>query len=336
MPSDQRKKVRSAQEWSDWISLLEAQTQAGDITAQDALHAVNEIRQAVYSDIRSIRKRPLLVYASNFIGQPSAPVDIALDAVEGFIDLVESLKPEEKSADVILHSPGGSPDATERIVSVLRNRLDEVHFLVPHSAYSAATMLALSGNSITMHKNATLGPIDPQIDGVPAGAIKRGFENVEEKLKSEGPSALPAYIPLLEKYTLHLLERCNDFERLSKELVAQWLKNYMFAGQSKQKTIDKAVSFFADNETHITHSRPLTYEKVKGLGLKIEVANDNLGGLLWESYILINGFLSVTPFFKLYESDNGVSFGRQAQINVVTPPKSSAKDTSQAPSANPK
>ena len=57
-------------------------------------------------------------------------------------------------------------DAAERLVKILRSNFDEVNFLIPHSAYSAATMLALSGDSIVMHPSAVLGPIDPQVNGI--------------------------------------------------------------------------------------------------------------------------------------------------------------------------
>ena len=139
------------------------------------------------------------------------------------MDLVNSVK-DSKSVDVLLHSPGGRPDATERLVELLRNHFEEVNFLIPHSAYSAATMLALSGDSIILHSSAVLGPIDPQINGIPARAIKRSFEKIKEKLNKEGSEALLPYIPLIEKYSLELLEFCEDSEKLSTELVTDWLK----------------------------------------------------------------------------------------------------------------
>ena len=162
-----------------------------------------KLRNACYSDIEKKRGRPLIVYASNFIGNGSAPNSIDLSDVDGFTDLVNAIN-DSDSIDVLLHSPGGNPDATERIVGILRRRFAQVHFLIPHSAYSAATMLALSGDSITLHPSATLGPIDPQFNGIPARSIRRGFENIKKKIAEEGPETLPAYIPLIEKYSIDL------------------------------------------------------------------------------------------------------------------------------------
>jgi hypothetical protein len=216
--------------------------------------------------------------------------------------------------DVLIHSPGGSPDATERIVNILRNRFKEVHFLIPHSAYSAATMLALSGDSVTLHPSATLGPIDPQLNGTPARSIKRGFEKVRDIIKAEGPEALPAYIPLIEKYTLHLLEICDDSEKLSKELVSNWLRDYMLKGQKNTKNrIEKAVEYFSNYDTHLLHSRPLVFDKIQQFKLNIYQSDELLSELLWEAFILLNGFMLITNFVKLYENGYGISYGKQYQ-----------------------
>jgi ClpP class serine protease len=202
MPSDRplRKKFITSQDWNNFIALNQKQS------GQELF----EIRKGCYEEIEEYRKNPLIVYATKFIESTSAnmPNFIDLSDVDGFTDLVNSIK-SKSTIDVLLHSPGGRPDATERIVNILRSHFEEVNFLIPHSAYSAATMLALSGNSITLHPSATLGPIDPQINGIPARSIIRGFEKVKEKIAKEGPESLPAYIPLIEKYSLDLFELCD-------------------------------------------------------------------------------------------------------------------------------
>jgi hypothetical protein len=175
--SDQRPRFKSTQNWHDFLN-----SSGGQIDGNFLLN----LRKQCYAEIEGIRKRPLIVYATRFLEAlpPNTPNSIDLGDVDGFTDLVNSIK-DSDSIDVLIHSPGGRPDATERIVSILRNRFKEVHFLIPHSAYSAATMLALSGNSISIHPSATLGPIDPQINGTPARSIKRGFEKVREIIKKE-------------------------------------------------------------------------------------------------------------------------------------------------------
>jgi len=242
--------------------------------------------------------------------------------IEGFTDLANSVD-DSDSVDILLHSPGGRPDATERIVNILRNRFKEVNFLIPHSAYSAATMLALSGNAIVLHPSATLGPIDPQINGTPARSIKRGFEKVRDIIKNEGPESLPAYIPLIEKYSLDLFELCEDSEKLSRELVTEWLAKYMFQEKGDSEKIQEIVDYFSDYDSHLMHSRPLSFNKISHFEMQIETASGELKDLLWEAYVLLNGFFNITPFVKLYENSKDLSWGKQFQITVVPNPAKS-------------
>lgn len=303
-------RIKTSQEWNSFISTNP------QISGNDLL----TLRTSCYQEIEALRNRPLLVYATKLTDVPqSTPNYIDIGDIDGFTDLVHSIK-DSDAIDVLIHSPGGRPDATERIVHILRNKFKEVHFLIPHSAYSAATMLALSGNTITLHPSATLGPIDPQINGIPARSIKRGFERVREIIKNEGPEALPAYIPLIEKYTLDLLELCDDSEKLSKDLVSDWIKGFMLQGTERyEKQIEESVTFFSDYDTHLLHSRPLIISKLKKFDLNIYQADEKLSELIWEAYININGLFSITALVKLYENRYGVSWGKQFQQVPLIP-----------------
>jgi hypothetical protein len=318
METSQQVKFKTFQDWHEFL-------QSGQHTGTE----IRELRFDCYRKIEKIRKRPLLVYAANFLDSlpDGVPNSIEISDVDGFTDLINSIPIKEKSIDVILLSPGGRPDAAERIVSLLRRRFKSVHFLVPHSAYSAATMIALSGDTITLHPSATLGPIDPQIGGVPARSIKRGFQNVKDHIKKEGPEALPPYIPLIEKYTLPLLEICDDSEKLSKELVKTWLKNYMFVGQKNiGKRISQIVKYFSDYDTHLTHARPISIEKLQKYKLNLSYSETDLAELLWEMHIMTMGFFNSMGFVKLFENAHGVSWGKQLQIiqqpQTPVPPQS--------------
>jgi hypothetical protein len=297
-------RIKTSQDWNNFIA-ANPQLDGNMLLA---------MRNQCYADIEAVRKRPLIVYATKFLDAlPNTPNFIDISDVDGFTDLVQSTNGSEE-IDVLLHSPGGRPDATERIVHILRNKFKRVHFLIPHSAYSAATMLALSGDSITLHPSATLGPIDPQINGTPARSIKRGFEKVKEIIKQEGPEALPAYIPLIEKYSLDLLELCEDSEKLSKDLVSEWIRIFMLKEkEAYENQIEEAVDFFSDYDKHLLHSRPLIISKLNKFKLNIEQADNDLSQLLWESYVQLNGFFGLSAFVKLYENRHGVSWGKQFQ-----------------------
>jgi hypothetical protein len=308
----------------DWINFLNS----GPKTLSDLLN----MRLACYNAIQTERKRPLIIYYVRFLPPVEGTqglVNIDLTDIDGFTDLLNSIPKDADSIDVLIHSPGGYPDATERIVALLRGRFKEVHFLIPHSAYSAATMLALSGNTITLHPSATMGPIDPQINGTPARSIARGFEKVKEKVKAEGPESLPAYIPLIEKYSIALLEQCEDALNLSKALVTKWLADYMLNdGTDHKKQISDAVEYFSNYDEHKTHSRPLNLSKISQFNLAIAQADSDLAELLWEAHLLIDGLFESTPFVKLFENALGVSWARN-----IPPPQTAPAPSTPSPRA---
>lgn len=331
-----RFKFKSNQDWQSYIQRLQlAAQQAGNNALQVNFGA---LRQACFKDIEAERGRPLLVYASKLAANIPIPVpmpnNIDINDIDGFTDMINVIPADKKSIDVLLHSPGGRPDATERLVYLLRNRFDEVHFLIPHSAYSAATMLALSGDTITLHPSATLGPIDPQINGRPARSIKKGFEKVRDQLKTVGAASLPAYIPLLEKLSLELLEMCDDAETLSKDLVSSWLKSYMLKTEKYPNQIEEIVTFFSDYDSHKLHSRPLVLNKIEKFKLNISYSNLTLSELLWEAYILLENFFQMTPFVKIYENTFGISWGRQMQIQIQGGPQRPNPQPNQPPHAD--
>ena len=83
-----------------------------------------------------------------------------------FVKLIEELKKDSTKHDklyVILTTPGGSAETVERYVNVLRYHYDEINFIVPDYAYSAGTILCMSGDNIFMDYSSVLGPIDPQV-----------------------------------------------------------------------------------------------------------------------------------------------------------------------------
>jgi ClpP class serine protease len=99
--------------------------------------------------------------------------------VSTFIDIEDSeavlrairLTPPDQPIDFILHTPGGLVLAAEQIAHALANHRGKVTVFVPHYAMSGGSLLALTADEIVMDPNAVLGPVDPQIDDMPAASI---------------------------------------------------------------------------------------------------------------------------------------------------------------------
>lgn len=127
--------------------------------------------------------------------------------------------------DILLHSPGESPEAVASIVRYLRRKFSDIRVFVPLAAMSAATMWALASNRVVMGKHSQLGPIDPQlVSGIwqaPARAILRQFDQAKEECRD--PALLGAWIPILQQYGPALIQQCEAAEALAKRLVEEWL-----------------------------------------------------------------------------------------------------------------
>lgn len=237
--------------------------------------------------------------------------------MQGIDDLIT--KVTGKSVDVLIMSNGGSAEASERIVRMLRGRFEEVRFIVPSNAYSAATLICFSGDEVLMAASGTLGPIDPQVDGIPARAIIRAFERIEQRLKDEGPRALAAYMPLISKYDLHTLEICRSAEELSKELAEEWLAKYMLKCDETDERVKKIVGFCSDYDERKSHARSIDRDKARDLGINARDVED-VEGLPELTRSLANQyqlFFDRSPFYKLFEDVRGTHWGRLVATETV-------------------
>jgi serine dehydrogenase proteinase len=274
--------------------------------------------------------RPLIVYATAFLKHPDAQASLDDSDLEGFSDLVEDLP--GTVLDVLLHCPGGSTESAERICRLLRSRFADIRYVVPHSAYSAATLLALSGNQILLDDRSALGPIVPQVlvmSGgvrryVPSRAILEGFERARKILKQEGPDALPVFLPMLSKYELHIFETCRNAEKLSRALAREWLDRYMFGeDRDRAQSVNKIVKALSDHRMSLSDHRPLGIDQLIGLGLRIVDlrSKPELRQAFWELSCRVERFFDVASAAKFFENRETVSWSRffQSQEPPETP-----------------
>jgi len=299
------------------------------ITYQDL---INHFRSAGQVDPYLLRKEtmlrierctghPLLCYVAKTLDvAPGIPAYIDDSDLVGFGDLIHSVGND--SVDILIISNGGSAEAAERIVGLIRGVFDQVRFIIPHNAFSAATLICLSGDQLLMDRQGTLGPIDPQLNGIPARAIVRAFEQVEARLKEEGPQALTAYMPLLAKYDLYLLEMCKSAQSLSEELAREWVSTYMLKCSSTEERVDDIVGFFSSYDTQKSHGRSIGRRKIQELQLPVICLEDDkqLGELVRSLHNQFELFFDKTPFYKLYENAHGISWGRQLQSMTLQLP----------------
>lgn len=118
-------------------------------------------RIQLYKEIEQKRGHPLIAYVTS--QRANAFGQMGPDVMPEICDQVLVLPPKTKAVDVLIVSSGGDPMVAWRMISVLREKVKTISVLIPQSAYSAATLLALGANEIVMHPCGNLGPLDPQI-----------------------------------------------------------------------------------------------------------------------------------------------------------------------------
>lgn len=215
------------------------------------------------------------------------PIDDAL--VIHLDKFINELQDEKKYAKltVILTTSGGSATAAERYVNIFREFYSEVDFLIPDYAYSAGTILCLSGDNIYMDYLSVLGPIDPQVRNkeghwVPALGYLDKINDLLNKAKAGTISN--AEFVILKDFDLAELRAYEQAKELTIDLLERWLVKYKFKNWTKTETKKKTVTLsmkkkraqeiaqkLSDNNTWKSHGRPINIGRLREeLNLQIE------------------------------------------------------------------
>jgi len=127
-------------------------------------------RQKLIQRIQKLRAgRKLIVYTASPMHQFNNIMQQDIPLFEDMLRVASSEK-----GDLMINSPGGDPEAANRIIMMCRERFkNEFNVIVVNSAKSAATLIALGADKIFMGYLAELGPTDPQVQirtpGIPQG-----------------------------------------------------------------------------------------------------------------------------------------------------------------------
>jgi ClpP class serine protease len=79
--------------------------------------------------------------------------------------------PEDMPIDLVIHTPGGIVLAAMQIARAIEAHKGKVTVYVPVYAMSGGTLIALAADEIVLGEFSVLGPIDPQMAGLPAASI---------------------------------------------------------------------------------------------------------------------------------------------------------------------
>ena len=285
--------------------------------------AQDTVRRRYIKQLSDYLNADILLYASSTDKPLPNAVSLALpineEDVISFMTGLNGLNPTkcpERELFLVIHSHGGSLEATEQIVSYLRAKYKKITAIVPRTAMSAATLLCCACDKIIMGKQAAIGPIDPQINGIPAHAILTEFKRAEEDV-ARNPQTAPIWLERIKNLPFGILTMCDTTNKLSKEKAETWLSSYMFQSEQDGKEKAKNIAEWLGNfQNHKTHGHPISITEAINHGLKVTPleSDSELQELVLSLFHATMITFSMTPCIKMLENQNGV--GRYLLMNI--------------------
>jgi ClpP class serine protease len=196
-----------------------------------------------------------------FLGIPLAS-EIDIEDPEAVLRAIR-LTPPEQPIDLILHTPGGLVLAAEQIAHALVEHKGKVSVFMPHYAMSGGTLLALTADEVVMDPNAVLGPVDPEVGGMPAASIVKALE-------LKGPAQVSDQFLVLA-----------DVAQKARLQMASFLAEVLLRHLPKEKAADLAVAM---SEGRWTHDFPITVEAARSLGIPVSTEMPTLNYELMDLY----------------------------------------------------
>ena len=208
-------------------------------------------------------------------------------------DFIEKLATETIKKDtlvIFLNSPGGSAEAVEKFVDIIRHHYKQVHFVIPDYAMSAGTIFCMSGDKIYMDYSSSLGPIDPQIFNGKEWVPALGYLDQVDKLleKSRRGTITSAEFTILQNLDLATLSRYEQAKNLTITLLKEWLVEYKFKDwkthgtnpnkkgkavteKEKRQRAEDIAKLLSDNQLWHSHGRMIGIKTLtRKLKLQIE------------------------------------------------------------------
>jgi len=122
-------------------------------------------------------------------------VSMSMDCIRKIYEHLRLInKPRsEVKIDLFIHSNGGDGIVPWKLITLIREYCNFLSVLVPHRAFSAATLAALGADNIIMHPMGMLGPTDP--------TVANSFNPKDENTQPIGISVedVTAYIALIKE-----------------------------------------------------------------------------------------------------------------------------------------
>jgi len=204
---------------------------ANEFVERQLSHYLQELENELESDVLSVNG--LLLFG----------VD---DAIRKAVEERRQQPQSRQKLAVILTTAGGYIEVVQRIVHTLRHHYNVVNFIIPNYAFSAGTVLVMSGDDIYMNYYSCLGPIDPQVETeggqrVPALGYLIQWERLLEKANN-GTLTMAEMGLMVNGFDQAALYKYEQERALSIAFLEEWLVKYKFKNWKITETQQKKVT----------------------------------------------------------------------------------------------
>jgi membrane-bound ClpP family serine protease len=298
--------------WNEVFNEIQAMQMQG-------ANAQTVVRKNYLTLLHQHTKRNLIAYYSGWLSKPGVSLsDINDEDKNGFMTTIHKLD-RKLGLDLILHTPGGGIAATQSIVTYLQKMFgNDIRAFVPQISMSAGTIIACCCKEIWMGKESNLGPIDPQLAGIPAHGVVQEFKRAVREIKKD-PAKIVLWQKIIGQYRPTFLGQCENAIRWSNAFVEEQLKIGMFANRSdKQKRAKKVTKALSNYPANKSHDRHFDSDACRKMGLVImDLESDpTLQDLVLTVHHCYMNLLMNTAAFKIIENQNGTALIKNMQAPV--------------------
>jgi Serine dehydrogenase proteinase len=256
------------------------------------------------SDMNRPRSRYFVI-----LFQSNSPEDVLGYIHPGIVPIIQkqldekiTTPPAETEIDIWLESPGGDAHSAYKLLIDLRARCKKLRVVIPDTAKSAATLMAIGADEIYMAPAAELGPLDAQIEHPDREGVTISALNVAKALGFIGTFARDFVLrggrdalrstnlprievlrelssfsaalmkPLLAKLDPHLIHRAADQLDITHRYATIVLSNRNLSEEDRKTKCD--IDHVADHlvNHYPAHEFVISRSEAKGLALPIRDA----------------------------------------------------------------
>lgn len=224
------------------------------------------------------------------------------DDLKNIFNILKNQQNKTKNLDIVIRSEGGTLFVSHLMLHKFYDMYENVNFLIPYKAYSAATLLCMGSKEIIMHPNAIMSPYDPQLEGLPANIHFKHEEDAKKKesYKMSIKDTKKSSRDIILKYMLGcrntdiLIDYRNFFTHIKQ--IVQCRRKYFFAL--------KITHYFTDYFSHCSHNVPIFFEDIERLGINVNKPNQELEELMWENEVLLSYLFNNSSNVKFFSNSD--------------------------------